>query len=189
MRDPVEVYLENVLCWADLAPADERSVRAELAEHVHQMQLKAESNDPKEIYAMLNEQFGSEKKLGRAIAAAKGRVRTYFKKKRRVWPIQCAVAVVLALAVKFAVAAPFYVAGEGASPEVPKGSRVLVYRWASSFSAGDVVAYRYSDSEYRLGIVVRPTSENHWLIERNRGSQTEELVKDQIVGKVVLNTR
>jgi hypothetical protein len=191
MRNPVETYLENVLCWADLAPADERNVRAELAEHVHQMELESRTNDPKEIYAMLKEQFGSEKKLGRAIATAKGRIRTYFKKKRRVWPIQCAIAVVLGLAVRFALAQPFYVAGEGVSPLVPKGSRVLVYKWATSFSPGDVVAYRYGDSEYRLGIVNRETRDGHWLVERTTAGkkETTELTCERIVGRVILNTR
>lgn len=120
MRDPVEKYLENVLCYADLVPGDERSVRAELAEHLHLMAVESPANNPKEIYAMLNEQFGNEKRLGRAIAAAKGRVRTYFKKRRRRLPIQIGVALVLAFAVRFAVAQSFYVTGDGASPMVPR---------------------------------------------------------------------
>jgi hypothetical protein len=191
MRDPVETYLENVLCWADLASADERSVRAELSEHLHQLQLTSPTNDPKEIHTMLNEQFGSEKKLGRAIAVAKGRIRTYFKKKRRVWPIQCATVIVLALAVRFAVAEPFYVAGEGVSPLIPKGARVLVYKWAGSFNPGDVVAYHHSDSEIRLGVIDHQTIENHWLVERTTAGkkETTELPIEKIVGRVILNTR
>jgi hypothetical protein len=191
MRDPIELYLENVLCYADLAAGDERSVRAELAEHLQLMAVQSRANNPKEIYAMLNEQFGSEKKLGRAIAAAKGRVRTYFKKKRRVWPIQCAIALVLAFAVRIAVAQSFYVAGDGASPMVPRGSRVLVYKLAHSFKPGDVIVYRNSDSEFRMGIVDREIGDGRWLIERNHGSAKEmvELAQDKIVGRVILNTR
>ena len=32
MRDPLQVYIEDVICYSDLASADERTVRAELAE-------------------------------------------------------------------------------------------------------------------------------------------------------------
>ena len=73
MRDPIAKYLEDVLCYADLAAADERNVRAELSEHLHELAAPAESSNPIEVYAMLKDQFGTPKRVGRAIAAAKGR--------------------------------------------------------------------------------------------------------------------
>jgi hypothetical protein len=190
VRDPIELYLENVLCYADLAARDERSVRAELAEHLHVMAVESKTSNPKEIYAMLNEQFGSEKKLGRAIAAAKGRVRTFFKKRKTRWPIQIAIVLVLAFAVRFAVAQAFYVTGDGASPVVPRGSRVLVYKLASSFSPGDVVVFRHN-GEFLIGIVNRQMAENRWLIEKTIAGKKEmfELTREEIVGRVFLNTR
>lgn len=191
MYDPIERYLENVLCYADLARGDERNVRVELAEHLHALATQAQPKDPKEIYAMLNDQFGNPKTVGRSIAAAKGRVRTYFKKARRRWPWQIGIVVVLGLAARFAVAQSFYVAGDGASPMVPRGSRVLVYKLANSFHPGDVIVYRYSASEFRLGIIDRQVSDDRWLIERGQGraKQTTELAREQIVGRVFLNTR
>ena len=191
VRDPIELYLENVLCYADLAAKDERSVRAELAEHLNLLAVQSRTNDPKEIYTMLGAQFGSEKKLGRAIAAAKGRVRTYFKKRARRWPIQIAIILVLAFAVRFAVAQAFYVTGDGASPTVPRGSRVLVNKLAGSFAAGDVVVFRHGDGEFWIGIVDRQMAENRWLIEKTTAGKKEmfELSREQIVGRVFLNTR
>jgi len=199
MRDPIDAYLENILCYADLAANDERSVRMELGEHLHS--LAAESHvggsdvggslvtNPKEIYAMLSDQFGSPKTVGRGIAAAKGRVRTYLKKMRRRLPLQIGIALVLVFAVRFSLAQVFYVAGDGVSPVVPKGSRVMVYKLANSFNPGDVIVYRYSESELRLGIIDRQTSDDHWLVERNQGSQKVELPREKIVGRVFLNTR
>lgn len=189
MRDPIDRYLEDILCYADLAKADERSVRAELAEHLHALVEAPGLSTPTEIYAMLNQQFGKPKRVGRAIAAAKGRLRTYLKKMRRKLPWQIAVALVVAFAVRFAVAQAFYVTGDGASPMVPRGARVLVYKLASSFNPGDVVVYRFNDREFLLGIIDRQGDSGQWIVERNNGKVIVDLPRDRIVGKVILNTR
>ncbi len=189
MRDPVERYLEDVLCHADLAKDDERDVRGELAEHLHSLVAESGLSNPTEVYAMLNEKFGNARRVGRGIAAARGRVRTYLKKLRRRLPLQVGVALVLAFAVRFAVAQAFYVPGDGGSPMVPRGSRVLVYKLASSFNPGDVIVYRYGDSEFRLGIIDRQTSDDHWLVEKDHGTLKAEVSRDKIVGRVFLNTR
>src|SRR6202453_4854310 len=83
MPDGIQTYVEDVVCYADLAAPDERTVRAELAEHLQTLATLSHLSDPKEIYAMLKDQFGNPKTVGRAIASAKGRLRTYFKKLRR----------------------------------------------------------------------------------------------------------
>jgi hypothetical protein len=191
MPDSIETYLEDVLCYADLAAKDERSVRAELAEHLHTMVEASPTSTPKEIYAVLSEEFGKPKIVGRAIAAAKGRIRTYFKKRRRRLPIQVGIAVLLGLAVRFAVAQEFHVSGDGAAPLVPRGSRVLVYKLARTFNPGDVVVFRLNPGEYRLGIIQHETGSGGWVVERkNRGvKETLELPMDWIVGRVFLNTR
>src|SRR5580658_5471966 len=64
MRDPVQAFIEDVICYADLAPADERNVRAELAEHLHVLTSMSHISDPKEIYAMLKDQFGNPRIIG-----------------------------------------------------------------------------------------------------------------------------
>ena len=61
MRDAIEKYLEETLCHADLSAADERGTRAELAEHLHRLVESFPNSNPKELYAMLKEQFGNPK--------------------------------------------------------------------------------------------------------------------------------
>jgi hypothetical protein len=196
-RDPIEKYLEDVLCYADLAPEDERTVSAELNEHLHALIESTplpnpkENYTPKEIYTMLKDQFGLPKKVGRGIAIAKGRVRTYFKKQWRKLPWKVAIAFALAFVVRLTVAQAFYVSGDGVAPLIPRGSRVLVYKLANSFAPGDVVVYRNSQNENLLGKVVRETDTGGWIVQRYSGANcvTLEITKSQIVGRVFLNTR
>jgi hypothetical protein len=191
MRDAVQAFIEDIVCYADLAPADERNVRAELAEHLHVLTSMSHISDPKEIYTMLKDQFGNPKIIGRAIAAAKGRVRTYFKKLRRKLPWQIAVCLVLAFVVRHSIAQAFYVTGDGASPMVPSGSRVLVYKLANSFSPGDVIVYRHSPTQCWMGVIVNQRPDGQWVVRRNHTGATETFVmpREQIVGRVFLNTR
>jgi len=191
MRDPIEKYLENMLCYADLSIADERSVRAELAEHLHALVENSQAANPKETYAMLKDEFGNPKKVGGAIAAAKGRVRTYFKKVARKLPLRIAIALVLAFAVRYAVAEEFYVSGDGVAPIISRGSRVFVYKLANSFNPGDVVVYRNTTGEYLLGTIQRESNSNGWLVARNTGGKKEvqDVPRERIIGRVFLNTR
>ena len=155
MRNGIEKYLDDVLCYADLASADEYSVRAELAEHLHALAENSQDSNPKEIYAMLKDQFGSPKRVGLNIAAAKGRVRTYFKKRLRKLPLQLAIALVLAFGLRYAVAEEFYVTGDGVAPIISRGSRVFVYKLAHSFHLQDVVVYRDTAGVYLLGTMLK----------------------------------
>jgi uncharacterized protein YijF (DUF1287 family) len=191
MRDPIARYLEDVLCYADLAPRDERSVRAELSEHLHELTAPAQSSNPTEVYAMLKDQFGTPKRVGRGIAAAKGRLRTYFKKTARKLPLRVGIVLVLAFAVRYAVAQSFYVPGNSVSPAIPRGSRILVYKLAKSFDPGDVVVYRFANGEFRVGIIVHQSHDGGWLVEKNNGSTKErtDVARQDIVGRVFLNTR
>jgi hypothetical protein len=191
MRDPIAKYLEDVLCYADLAPRDERSVRAELSEHLHELAAPAQSSNPTEVYAMLKDQFGTPKRVGRGIAAAKGRLRTYFKKTARKLPLRVGIALVLAFAVRYAVAQAFYIPGNAVSPVIPRGSGILVYKLAKSLDPGDVIVYRLPDGVYRVGIIIRQSQDGGWLTEKNNGSTKErtDVARQDIVGRVFLNTR
>jgi len=192
MRDGLERYLEDVICHANLARDDERLVESELREHLQSI-LAADTNtkpptsNPKETYTMLEQEFGPPGKIGSSIARAKGRLRTYLKKQRRRAPVSIAVCLVLALAVRWAIAEPFYAAGDGAYPLVPKGSRVLVYKLAKSYEPGDVVVFRAPDGINYLGIV---KAENADVVVVSRHAQPDQTVPlDQMVGRVFLNTR
>jgi len=185
MRNGLEQYLENVICRANLARDDERLVDAELREHLTALAAAAPTSNPKEIYAMLEREFGPPGKLGSAIGKAKGRFRTFLKKKMRITPI--AVALVLAFMVRWAVAQPFYVPSDVAAPQIPRGSRVLVFKLARSFSAGDIVVFLTTDLGYRVGIVkdVQPGN----LVVQRHGFPDVTVPLDHVVGRVFLNTR
>jgi len=193
MRDAIEKYLEDTLCYADLSAADERGTRAELAEHLQLMVESFPNSNPTETYAMLKEQFGSPKIVGRGIAAAKGRIRTYFKKTARKLPLRVGIALVLAFAVRHSIAETFYVSGNGVSPMIPLGSRVLVYKLVHTFTPGDVVVYRLSNGENRLGVIRGECDGGQWRIERNAGSSSGKEIQliatKDIVGRVFINTR
>jgi hypothetical protein len=191
MRDPIEKYLENVLCHADLAPADEQNVRAELSEHLHALREPGNSATPTEVYTMLKTQFGNPKIVGRAIAAAKGRMRTYFKKKLHKLPLRLGIALILAFAVRYAVAQEFYITGNAVAPVIPLGSRVFVYKLAKSFNPGDIVVYQLASGQNRVGSILRQTPTGDWLVERNNGltKEVQTIPHQNIVGRVFLNTR
>jgi hypothetical protein len=191
MRDSIDKYLEDVLCYADLAVADERAVRAELNEHLQTLLESAPASNPREITAMLNEKFGHPKKVGRAIAFAKGRLRTFFKKQRRTLLWKVAAIVLLFVLARYTVAQAFYAAGDGVSPMIPRGSRVLVNKLAHDFNAGDILVFRNSTGQYLLGTVLRPTDSGGWVVERNKGADKLDfdITPGQIVGRVFLNTR
>ena len=185
MRDGLERYLEDVICRANLAREDERVVEAELREHLQVLAAASQASTPKEIYAMLEQEFGPAKAIGSGIARAKGQFRTFLKKQMRIKPI--AVALVLAFMVRWAVAAPFYAASDAAAPQVPQGSRVLVYKLAKTFVLGDVVVYRNADNDFRMGIVTGVQTDG--LNVQKRGQDPMFVPIDHIVGRVFLTTR
>jgi hypothetical protein len=195
MRDGLEKYLEDVLCRANLAPPDERIVEAELREHLQSLleasvaagAASSPHATPTEVYAMLENEFGRAKVVGSSIARAKGRFRTYLKKQMYHLPLKIAVALVLAFGVRCAVAQSFYASGNGAAPQIPVGSAVLVYKLARTFSPGDVIVFRVADGTARLGIVKSSTNGN--LIVHNNGLGDQPVAMDHVVGRVILNTR
>jgi hypothetical protein len=187
MRDPIERYLDEVMWNAALARPDERTVRQELKDHLATL-ANADHPQSKEVYTTLEEKFGSPRNIGDAIAQAKGRFRTYLKKKARRLPITLAIVLVLAFAVRWRVAQAFYAAGNAAAPAVPKGSGVLVFKLATTFDPGDVVVFRLDSGEARLGIVKATQADGSLVLSRN-GSPDVVEPRDRIVGRVILNTR
>lgn len=136
---------------------------------------------------MIQDEFGKPGKVGRGIAAAKGRMRTYFKKQLHHLPIKLAAALVLAFAVRWSVAQTFYAAGPGAEPAIPQGSRVLVYKLARTFEPRDVIVFRVSDGTFRLGIVKQQNGDTLLVSKHNEPERTVPM--SDVVGRVILNTR
>ena len=189
MPDAIEEYLDRVMAHASLARPDQARVRAELKDHLAELAAEARkhSSTQEEITAMLESEFGKPEVVGKGISDAKGRVRSSLKKLKRGLPIALAVCLVLNFSIRWAVAEPFYVPGKGAAPSIPQGSRVLVYKLASLFRAGDVVAFRSLEGEALLAVV--KTDQGGVLTVSRNGEADREVPHAQIIGRVVANTR
>lgn len=189
MPDAIEEYLDQVMAHASLARHDQARVRAELKDHLAELvagSLK-HSSTQEEMTAMLESEFGKPEVIGKGISNARGPVRTYFKKLKRVLPIAVAICLVLAFSIRWGIAEPFYVPGKGAEPSIPQGSRILVYKLASVFRAGDVVAFHNLEGETLLGIV--KTNQGGVLTVSRNGEADREVPHARVIGRVVANTR
>lgn len=189
MRDAIEEYLDQVMAHASLARRDQTRVRAELKDHLAELAAEArnQSSTHEEITAMLEREFGKPEVVGKEISHARGRVLTYFKKLNKGVPIALAVCLVLAFSIRWAVAEPFIVPGKGAEPTIPQGSRILVYKLASAFHAGDVVAFRNLDGEALLAIVKTDRAD---VLTVSRNGEADRVVNHAwVIGRVVANTR
>lgn len=193
MRDAIERYLDQVMRHAALAPADARPVRQELREHLHQLLADFPSHSAtfKETFAMLNDQFGDPRSLGRSIAASKGRVRTILKKTARRAPFVLAALAVLAFGIRATVAEAFRVVGDSVAPDLPAGSHCLVYKLASDFRPGDVIVYRPADHPDRryLGIVKGTGQTPRTLIVTRHRAAPFTIPESTVIGRVFINTR
>ena len=189
MRDAIEEYLDQVMAHASLARRDQARVRAELKDHLAELAAKARkhSSTQEEITAMLESEFGKPQVIGKGISNAKGRVRTYLKKLKRGLPVAAAACLVLVFSIRWAIAEPFYVPGKAAEPSIPQGSRILVYKLASVFRAGDVVAFRNLEGITLLGIV-KTDQEGVLTVSRN-GETDREVPHSRVIGRVVASTR
>jgi len=189
VRD-LETYVDRILEVADLAPRDARRVRAELDDHLQEIVAlgKQDGFCEEEIIKMATEHFGDPTTLGKAIARAKGRFRTYLKKEARKLPITLAVVVVLVVCVRAVAWKTFYAETDAISPAVMKGDRLLINKLASDFRENDVVIYREGD-QAKLALVKRyKPDEDKVLVGRNNEA-TKAVDKDKIVGRAILQIR
>jgi hypothetical protein len=192
MTDPINTYLDQVISDARLAPADERRVRSELADHLHELLTHhSKLQEPKEILAMFAKEFGDPKEVGYSIAQSKGRFRTYLKKKARRMSIAAAVLVVLWFAVRANVAEAYKVEGNSVAPLLNPGSRCVVYKLAASYAPGDVIVYKPVEDRSRryLGIVKDVDAATGDLHITRNGRPELKVSHEDLVGRVVLNTR
>lgn len=98
------------------------------------------------------------------------------------------VALGLMFGVKTGVAEVYRVPVQALEPELPVGSRVLVYKLADSFSPGQIVVYRHTSGQAYLGRVIAHDPGNFLSIERN-GTGAMQITERDVIGRVVLNTR
>jgi len=192
MQQAIDAYLDQVMAHAALSRADAARVRAELSEHLHEMLDEAGANqlEFKEALAMCANEFGDAKELGQSIRISKGRVRTFIKRRAKRALIGIGVCVLILLGVRSTLAEAFLVAGSGVAPILPTGSRCLVYKLASNFSAGDIIAFHPAEQPgiAELAIVQSQDRQGNLVVTRN-GRAPFTVNRSAIVGRVFLNTR
>jgi hypothetical protein len=81
MRE-IEAYIDRIMSVADLAPRDALRVRGEISEHLYHSYRAALpfSDSEREAASRAMERFGDPAALGKMIASARGRLRTFMKK-------------------------------------------------------------------------------------------------------------
>lgn len=192
MQHAIDAYLDQVMAHAALSRDDAARVRAELAEHLYEMLDEAGGIqlEFKEALAMCANEFGEPKELGQSIRISKGRVRTFIKRRAKRTLIGIGVCVLILLGVRSTLAEAFKVAGNGVAPLVPTGSRCLVYKLASNFSAGDIIAFHPAEKPQisELAIVQSQDEQGNLVVKRN-GRAPFSVNRSAIVGRVFLNTR
>ena len=180
----VEQYIDRIMEIADLTRKDNKRVRRELKSHMQELLNSAENSGltESEIMNMIEKEFGNPKELGKMIAKARGKFRTYLKKQARTLPITLAVVLVLSLAVRAVAFQAFRVATDAVSSVVPKGSRVLVNKLTRNFEKDDVIVFR-SDKRAMLGIIKEINRDRSGVIIRRKNEEDTFVPRDRIVGK------
>ncbi len=91
-----------------------------------------------------------------------------------------AIAVILLL--RTFVIHPFVVPNNSMSPEITKGSRILVWKLTSTYAPGDIVAYRHEDKIW----VARVTQVGPTMLTLQKNSKPDsEVQREAVVGKVI----
>jgi predicted Ser/Thr protein kinase len=80
------------------------------------------------------------------------------------------------------VVQPFVVPNNSISPEITKGSRILVWKLTSTYAPGDIVAYRHEDKVW----VARVTQAGQTTLTLQKNSKLDSVVRlEVVVGKVI----
>ncbi len=104
------------------------------------------------------------------------------------WLVSISIGLALGVAIHTSVLAPYWAVSDAASPEIPQGSYVLVYKRATAYETGDIVVYR-TDGKAMLGRVAQAGPVNSMLQIERRNHPPQPLFMFNVVGKVVFNTR
>ena len=108
----------------------------------------------------------------------------------RLWRLGICVVVVVAvlLPVRAAVAQTYRAASDAASPEIPQGSYVLVFKLARTYRPGDIIVYR-QDEKAMLARVAALDEEPDAIAVQRRDGAAFTIARSSIIGRAVLNTR
>ena len=111
-----------------------------------------------------------------------------FVKKTKKTLLSVVIAVAIAVPVRAALFSTYRAKTDAVSPEVPKGSYVIVYKLATSFRSGDIVVYRGQDKAMLGRVMDFDKSTDIIRVERRDGNP-KELSPTTVIGRAVLNTR
>ena len=75
------------------------------------------------------------------------------------------------------------------SPEIPRHSRVLLYRQASSFEPGDIVAYRHDDGRAMLARVLEIDKATRKIKVDRNDSDPKTIALSDVIGRAIWHTR
>jgi len=116
--------------------------------------------------------------------------RTRSRWRGRLWRLGICVVVVAAilLPIRAAVAQTYHAASDAASPEIPQGSYILVFKLAKTYQPGDIIVYR-QDDKAMLARVVALGEEPDAITVQRRDAAAFRIPRPSIVGRAVLNTR
>jgi len=176
-------YIDRIMQEADLAPGDEQRVRRELSDHLQDIVESggAAETSNEELAMTVEQEFGRAEDLGREIARAKGRFRTYLKKEARRLPIVVAVAVALAIAIRLVWIAPFCAVNDVLAPAVSKDDILLVNKLSADYRENDIVVFREGGRAI-IGIVKQPG--NGEIIVDRKVEGDRRIPRSMIVGRV-----
>ncbi|MFA6172574.1 MAG: right-handed parallel beta-helix repeat-containing protein [Kiritimatiellales bacterium] len=97
------------------------------------------------------------------------------------WWVQLAASVVIALLIRTFFVQSFRIATDAAAPELPRGSRVMVWKLPRSFAAGDLITYKLK-GHVNVGRIMRI---ENGIPQVNRNGEPDAAVPhDVIIGKV-----
>lgn len=188
MRE-IEEYMDRIMFEAALVPRDEQRVRQELEEHLHEIvELRDGSTlTTEDVMMKLEKEFGDPEELGKAIARAKGKFRTFLKKELRKAPRDIVIAVVIAFALKAAVVQAFVAKGNQLPSGLEVGNYVLVNKLASHYEPNDIVVCKIDGKPYFYEVAAADDEDGRITL-----AKADELLvveEDSIIGKVILQTR
>lgn len=97
------------------------------------------------------------------------------------------IALLVALGLRLFVVAPYRVTNDAVSPEIPKGSLLVVFKLAWSFSPGDIVVYRQGSEKWTGRVIQAGPMDGLVQIERRSKTPASVAVAD-IIGKAIFST-
>jgi tRNA A-37 threonylcarbamoyl transferase component Bud32 len=100
---------------------------------------------------------------------------------RKAW-ISAGIAALIAIVLRIFFVGAYVISGSSAEPELPAGSRILVWKLTHAFAPGDMIAYDHEGSTF-VGRVIRDTDA---AVTVNRNGQPDESIPHaRVTGKVI----